>query len=283
MKKVTIPALIEKKKKGIPITFLTAYDYPMALLEEKAEIDIILVGDSIGMTVFGYENTLPVTMDILIEHTKAVRRGAPNCFLVGDMPFMSYQVSIEEAIRNAGRFMKEAGCDAIKLEGGIDVIDRVEAIVKAGIPVMAHIGLTPQSASLLGGFKAQGKTAESALKIIKDAKELEEAGAFAILLEAIPPQVSKIITERSSVPTLGIGAGPYCDGQVLVVHDVLGMFDAFVPKFVKQYANLNRIILDALKEFKRDVEERKFPEEKHSYSLPEEEYKKLLNLLKDLQ
>ncbi len=279
MKKVTIPTLLEKKKNKIPITFLTAYDYPMALLEEKAEIDIILVGDSIGMTVFGYENTLPVTMDILLEHTKAVRKGAPDCFLVGDMPFMSYQVSIEEAVRNAGRFMKEAGCDAVKLEGGIDVLDRVEAIVKAGIPVMAHIGLTPQSASLLGGFKAQGKTAESALKIINDAKSLEKAGAFAILLEAIPPQVSKIITERSKVPTLGIGAGPDCDGQVLVVHDLLGMFDAFVPKFVKKYANLNKIILDALREFKKDVEERKFPEEKHSYSLSDSEYKKLIELI----
>ena len=253
MEKVTIHTLLEKKDKGQPITWLTAYDYPTAQMEEKAGVDIILVGDSIGMTVFGYESTLPVTMDILIPHTAAVRRGAPNVFLMGDMPYMSYQVSVEEAIRNAGRFMAECGCDAIKLEGGREVLDVVRALVRATIPVVGHLGLTPQSIAMLGGFKAQGRNAQTALRIIEDAQALEEAGICILLLEAVPPEVGKIITERARIPVIGIGAGPHVDGQCLVVHDMLGMFEGFTPKFAKKYADIGEQIVKALKGFVEDV------------------------------
>jgi 3-methyl-2-oxobutanoate hydroxymethyltransferase len=274
-KKVTIHTLMQKMRDQEPITWLTAYDYPTAQLEEKAGIDIILVGDSIGMTIFGYDSTLPVTMDLLIPHTKAVRKGAPNAFLVGDMPYMSYQISPQEAIRNAGRFMGECGCDAVKLEGGREVIDTVKALIKATIPVVGHLGLTPQSIAMLGGFKAQGRDADTAIRIIEDAQALEEAGACFILLEAIPPEVSKVITQNAQVPIIGIGAGPHVDGQCLIVHDMLGMFEAFTPKFVKKYANVGEQIVQALEAFKEDVNQGAFPGPEHCYRMPEEEVQKL--------
>jgi 3-methyl-2-oxobutanoate hydroxymethyltransferase len=279
MDKVTIATLMEKKSKRQPITFLTGYDYPMAQMEEKAGIDIVLVGDSIGMTIFGYDSTLPVTMDIMISHAAAVRRGTPNVFLIGDMPYMSYQVSVEEAIRNAGRFMAECGCDAVKLEGGREVLDVVKAIVKATIPVMGHLGLTPQSIAMLGGFKAQGRDARTALRIIEDAQALEEAGISLLLLEALPPEVAKVITGRARIPVIGIGAGPYVDGQCLIVHDLLGMFEAFTPKFVKKYANIGEQIVRALRDFREDVEKGEFPGPEHCYGMPEEELGKLQELL----
>jgi 3-methyl-2-oxobutanoate hydroxymethyltransferase len=279
MKKVTIHTLMDKKKNKQPITWLTAYDYPMAQLEEKAGIDIILVGDSIGMTTFGYESTLPVTMDLMIPHTQAVRKGAPNVFLIGDMPYMTYQVSTEEAIRNAGRFMAECACDAIKLEGGREVLDTVKAMIRATIPVVGHLGLTPQSIGMFGGFKAQGRDASTARRIIEDAQALEEAGVFMILLEGIPPEVARVITERAKIPIVGIGAGPHVDGQCLIVHDMLGMFQAFTPKFVKRYANVGEQIVKALETFKEDVAKGEFPAPEHCYKMPEEEVQKLLKML----
>ncbi|WP_434130981.1 3-methyl-2-oxobutanoate hydroxymethyltransferase [Sporomusa sphaeroides] len=278
--KVTIPYLMEKKAKKEQITMITGYDYPMALLEEKAGIDIILCGDSLGMTVYGFDGTLPVTMDMMIVHSAAVKRGAPNAFVIGDMPFLSYQVSPQEAVRNAGRFMKEANVDCIKLEGGAAMAETVKAIVNAGIPVMGHLGLTPQSTSALGGFKAQGRSAEAACRIIEDAAALEAAGVCSILLEAIPPEVARIITESSKVPIISIGAGIHCDGQLLIVHDMLGFFDRFVPKFVKKYANMNGVILEALLQYKAEVEQGVFPGKEHCYGMPAEELGKLNNMLK---
>ena len=278
--KVTIPYLFEKKAQKEPITMLTCYDYPMALLEEKAEIDIILCGDSLGMTVYGYNGTLPVTMDMMVVHAAAVTRGAPTAFVIGDMPFLSYQVSKEEAVRNAGRFMQEAGTDAIKLEGGTVMAETVRAIVNAGIPVMGHIGLTPQSISSLGGFKAQGRNAESAFRLIEDAEALEAAGAFSILLEAIPPEISRIITEKARIPIISIGAGLPCDGQLLIVHDMLGFFDRFTPKFVKKYADLNGAISQAMQQYKEEVRQQIFPGKEHTYGMPAEEMEKLLKMLK---
>lgn len=278
--KVTIPYLMEKKAKKEQISMLTCYDYPMALLEEKAGIDIILCGDSLGMTIYGFEGTLPVTMDMMIVHSAAVKRGAPNAFVIGDMPFLSYQISPQEAVRNAGRFMKEANVDCIKLEGGAAVAEAVRAIVNAGIPVMGHLGLTPQSTSALGGFKAQGRSAEAAYRIVEDAAILEAAGVCSILLEAIPPEVAKIITERSKVPIISIGAGIHCDGQLLIVHDMLGFFDRFVPKFVKKYANLNGVILEALTQYRDEVEKGVFPTKEHCYGMPEEELSKLKAMVK---
>jgi 3-methyl-2-oxobutanoate hydroxymethyltransferase len=280
MKKVTAHTLIEKKKAKQPITWLTAYDFPMAQFEEKAGIDIILVGDSIGMTTFGFGSTLPVTMDLLIPHTQAVRKGAPNVFLIGDMPYMSYQVCAQEAVRNAGRFMAECGCDAIKLEGGREMLDTIKAIIRATVPVVGHIGLTPQSIAMLGGFKAQGRDADAAVRLIEDAKLLEEAGVCMILVEAVPPEVGKIIAERAQIPIVGIGAGPYVDGQCLIVHDMLGMFEAFTPKFVKKYASIGEQIVTALKEFTQDVARGGFPAPEHCYKMPESEVRKLEELLK---
>ncbi len=274
-KKVTIHTLMEKKNKGEKITFLTAYDYPTAVIEDEVGIDLILVGDSMGMCVYGFDSTLPVTMDMMVNHCKAVRKGAPNSFVIGDMPYMSYQISVEQAVANAGRLMQECGVDGVKLEGGLEMVDRIEAITKAGIPVMGHLGLTPQSASMLGGFKAQGKNVGAALKLMGEAKALEEAGCVSILLEAIPAEVAQLITERASIPILGIGAGPYCDGQVLVVHDLLGFFGGHVAKFVKQYANMNEIIRTALTEYKEEVESGAFPAPEHCYKISEEELEKL--------
>jgi 3-methyl-2-oxobutanoate hydroxymethyltransferase len=227
------------------------------------------------MTVLGHENTLPVTMDEMIHHTKAVARGAKHCLILGDMPFMSYNTSEREAIHNAGRFMKEAGADAVKLEGGVGVKEIVRAIVRGGIPVMGHIGLTPQTISMLGGFKVQGKDAQAAQKIIDDALSLQEAGAFSVLLEAVPAPIAKMVTERLTVPTIGIGAGVHCDGQVLVVHDMLGLFDRFTPKFAKKYVNLSEIILKALDAYKEEVIKGEFPTDQHSFHIDEKELGKI--------
>jgi 3-methyl-2-oxobutanoate hydroxymethyltransferase len=280
MEKVTIKTLMEKKMNHQKITWLTAYDYPTAQMEEKAGIDIILVGDSIGMTIFGYKSTLPVTMDLLIPHTAAVRRGAPNVFLMGDMPYMTYQISVQEAIRNAGRFMAECDCDAVKLEGGREMLDVIKGLIKATIPVVGHLGLTPQSIAMLGGFKAQGRNADNAMKIIEDAKILEEAGICILLLEAIPPEVAKIITERAKIPVCGIGAGPYVDGQCMIVHDMLGMFEAFTPKFAKKYANIGEQIVKALRVFAEETEKGIFPAPEHCYRMPQEEIERLEKMLK---
>ncbi len=274
-KKITIPDIQEKKREGKKITMLTAYDYPTALLVDRAEIDMILVGDSVGMVVLGYETTVPVTMEEMIHHTKAVTRGARFALVVGDMPFMSYNTSVEEAIANAGRFIKEAGADAVKLEGGRNVETVVQAIVRAGISVMGHIGLTPQTIAQLGGFRVQGKTGEAAKKIIDDAKALERAGAFSIVLEAIPAEIARRITETVTIPTIGIGAGIECDGQVLVYQDMIGLFDRFVPKFVKQYSRVGDIMLDSFKQFKEEVEKGIFPGEEHSFGIEEEELERI--------
>ncbi|MCL4426546.1 MAG: 3-methyl-2-oxobutanoate hydroxymethyltransferase [Firmicutes bacterium] len=279
--KVTITTLQAKKARGEKITMLTCYDYPTALLEEKAGVDILLVGDSLAMTVLGHPSTLTATMDVMIVHAQAVRRGAPGAFLIGDMPYMSYQISKKEAIRNAGRFMAEAGCDAVKLEGGRNMAEVVEALTKATIPVMGHLGLTPQSIAQLGGFKAQGRNVDTALRVIEDAKILEEAGAFAILLEAVPPEVGKIITKQASIPIISIGAGPQCDGQLLIVHDMLGFFDAFTPKFVKKYANLNETILQAFREYIDDVTSGRFPASEHFYNMKPGEAARLEAQVKD--
>lgn len=274
-KKITLPDLYRKKQEKKKIVMLTCYDYPTALYMEQAGIDIVLVGDSLGMVVLGYNNTMPVTMEEMIHHTKAVSRGAKSPLVIGDMPFMAYHRNVEDAIWNAGRFIKEGGADAIKLEGGARVAHIVEGIVQAGIPVMGHIGLTPQSITQLGGFVAQGRTSETAKAIIDDAKSLEEAGAFSILLEAIPEEIGKIITERAKIPIIGIGAGKYCDGQLLIVNDLLGMFELFTPKFVKKYANLSEIILNALVNYKKDVENGIFPSKENTYSISPEELEKL--------
>ena len=274
-KKLTPVDIQAMKKQGKKITMLTAYDYPLALLEDRAGIDIILVGDSVAMTVLGYENTLPVTMDEMIHHTKAVVRGAKHPLIIGDMPFMSYNTSDREAVINAGRFMKEGGADAVKLEGGASVKDVVKAIVQGGIPVMGHIGLTPQTISMLGGFKVQGKDAQAAQKIIDDALSLEDAGAFSVLLEAVPAPIAKMVTERLRVPSIGIGAGIHCDGQVLVVHDMLGLFDRFTPKFAKKYVNLSELILKALESYREEVLKGEFPTDQHSFHIDEKELSKM--------
>jgi 3-methyl-2-oxobutanoate hydroxymethyltransferase len=274
-KKMTPVSIQAMKSEGKKICMLTAYDYPTALLEDRAGIDIILVGDSVGNTVLGYENTIPVTMEEMIHHTKAVTRGAKYALIIGDMPFMSYNTSEREAILNAGRFMKEGGADAVKLEGGASVKDIVKVIVKAGIPVMGHIGLTPQTISMLGGFKVQGKDAQAAQRIIDDALLLEEAGAFSVVLEAIPVPIAKRVTERLKIPTIGIGAGIHCDGQVLVVHDMVGLFDRFTPKFVKRYANLSELMLKAFASYKEEVLKGEFPTDQHSYHIDEKELSKI--------
>lgn len=269
MPKVTINTLREKKAKKEPITYLTAYDYPTAILEQKAGIDVILVGDSIGMVIYGYDSTLPVTVDLMMPHVKAVRLGAPDVYLVGDMPYMSYQVSKSEAIRNGGRFMAEGACDAVKLEGGREMAETIRAMVDASIPVMGHMGLTPQAAAQLGGYRVQGKDISTAKKLIEDADILQEAGVSTLLLEAVPAEVTRIITRRASVPVFGIGAGPHCDGQVLVIHDMIGMFDRKPAKFVKKYREVGALISEALGDFKKEVEDGAFPAPEHCYPMPE--------------
>ena len=262
---------MKMKQAGEKLTWVTAYDYPIAHFAEQAGIDMILVGDSLGMVVYGYDSTIPVTMEECLIHCRAVRRGAPNTFVIGDMPFLSYQVSIPDAIRNAGRFLKEASVDAVKLEGGRRVLEQIRGIVDAGILAIGHIGLTPQSSGQLGGFKAQGRTAASAEELIKDALSIEEAGAFALLLEAVPPELSSAITEMLGIPVYGIGAGPDTDGQLLINGDMLGYFEAFTPKFVKKYANLAQVITDAFKEYVDEVHSGRFPGPEHSYSVLKDE------------
>jgi len=275
-KKVTIVDLQRKKEAGEAITMLTAYDYPTGVLVDRADIDIILVGDSLAMVVLGYENTVCVTMDEMLHHCRAVARGAKKPLLVGDMPFMSYQVDVSEAIRNAGRFLKEGSMDVVKLEGGRDMAPTVKAIVDAGIPVMGHIGLTPQSISKLGGYRVQGKDVATAKALIDDALALEEAGAFSLILEAIPSPVAEIISDRVSIPTIGIGAGPHCDGQVLVIHDLIGLFDRFVPKFVKKYADVFPTIIEALNQYRQEVIDGTFPGPEHGYPMSTEAREALL-------
>ena len=265
--RVTIPYLREKKAQKKPIVMLTAYDFPLAGIEDEIGIDMILCGDSLGNTVYGFQGTTQVTMDLMIPHSAAVKRAAPHSFVVGDMPFMSYQSSNETAVLNAGRFLQESCCDGVKLEGGEEMAERVRAISRAGIPVQGHLGLTPQSVSALGGFKARGRDSAGALKLIQDARIIEEAGAFSIILEAIPPEIGRIITERADIPVIGIGAGPYTDGQVLVVHDVLGFFRGRKAKFVKQYCDLNSQIRSALEEYKNDVEMGNYPAAEHCYGI----------------
>jgi len=268
------------KATGEKITVLTAYDYSIARLLDGCGIDMILVGDSLGMVALGYDSTVPVTMDEMLHHARAVGRGVKQAVLIGDMPFLSYQISEADTIHNAGRFLKEAGCDAIKLEGGREVCHTVRAIVRAGIPVMGHIGLTPQTAGQLGGFRVQGKDVESARQLIDAAKALEDAGAFSLVLECIPDALAAMITEQIGIPTIGIGAGNLCDGQVLVIHDLLGMFEKFVPKFVKQYANLAPQIKEAVTTFHQEVKDLRYPDAEHSYSMREEQINMLREALK---
>ena len=283
IKKKTISDINKMVADGEKIVFLTAYDYLTAKYEERAGVDMILVGDSLGMVQLGYDTTFPVTMDDMIRHSSAVRRGAPNTFVVGDMPYMSYQISNELAVENAGRFIKEAGCDCIKLEGaGKQICERIQAISGAGIPVMGHIGLTPQFAAQLGGYKAQGRSADAAMKIIEEAKRIEEAGCWAILLEGIPAVVGKAITERANIPILGIGAGSYTDGQLLIYADMVGYYDDFTPKFVKKFSNVGEELLKGVKAYVSEVKAGTFPEDaKHSYTIKQEEADKLEKLLKD--
>jgi 3-methyl-2-oxobutanoate hydroxymethyltransferase len=269
-KKVTIQDLQAKKETGEHFTMVTAYDYPTGVIVDKAGIDVILVGDSLAMVVLGLPNTVSVTMDEMLHHCRAVARGAHYPLLVGDMPFMSYQADITEAVRNAGRFLKEANMDVVKLEGGAKMAPVAQAIVDAGIPVMGHIGLTPQTVSKLGGFKVQGKDSAAAQQIVDDAVALEKAGCFSIVLEAIPDRLAKLITEKLTIPTIGIGAGPHCDGQVLVTHDMVGLFDRFTPKFVKQYVNIHTQMVEALQQYKSEVESGVFPGPEHSFTIKDE-------------
>ncbi|MBW2501823.1 MAG: 3-methyl-2-oxobutanoate hydroxymethyltransferase [Deltaproteobacteria bacterium] len=265
--KLTIQDIITMKRDGEKISMLTAYDAGFAGLVDGAGIDMVLVGDSLGMVLLGYDSTIPVTMEEMLHHCRAASRGVKRALLVGDMPFMSYQVSESETIRNAGRFLKEAGCDAVKLEGGTEVCDTVSALVRAGIPVMGHIGLTPQTASQLGGYKVQGRDVDSAKRLLQAARNLENAGAFSLVLECIPAQLSEVITGAVTIPTIGIGAGRGCDGQVLVTHDMVGMFEKFIPSFVKQYVNLVPQMKEALAAYHREVKDGSFPDESHSFSM----------------
>lgn len=275
-KKTTIFDIQAKKNRAEPITMITAYDYPTALMVDRAGLDMILVGDSLSMVVLGHATTQPVTMDIMIHHAQAVRRGAKYPLLIGDMPFMSYETDVREAVRNAGRFLKEAEMDAIKLEGGRDRVDAIRAIVSAGIAVQGHLGLTPQSISRLGGFKVQGKDAVSARSVLDDALALQEAGCFSLVLEAVPDRVAEVITKRLKIPTIGIGAGPNCDGQVLVFHDFAGMFDRFVPKFTKKYLDLFTVVNGALEQYCSEVKARSFPGPEHCYSITDQEFDKFV-------
>lgn len=279
VKKITIPDITRRKQQGPPISSLTAYDYPWARLVDQAGIDIILVGDSLGMVVLGYNGTVMVTMEEMLHHSKAVARGVERALIVTDMPFGSYNASHREAISNATRLVKEGGADAVKLEGGTEMAKVAAAIVTAGIPVQGHVGLTPQTATSLGGFKVQGRDARAAKKLYDDALAMEEAGCFSVVLEAIPAPLAAHITKKLSIPTIGIGAGSQCDGQVLVMHDLLGLYDRFTPKFVKQYAKLSRLSLEALTAYKNEVEERRFPEDEHSFAMKEEELAQLLKAL----
>lgn len=275
-KKKSVVDLYKMKKDGIPVAWITAYDFPTASFAEQAEMDMILVGDSLGMVVLGYQGTIPVTMEDCISHCQAVRRGAPNTWVIGDMPFGSYQISDEDAVKNAVRFLKEGDVDCIKLEGGVRVKSRIKAITDAGILVMGHIGLTPQSSGQLGGFKAQGRTIDSARNVIKDALAVQEAGAFALLVEAVPPEVTAYLAKKLTIPVYSIGAG-LCDGQLIISGDMLGKFQAFTPKFVKKYANVAEVETNAFREYIKDVKERKFPADEHVYHITDSmaEFEKL--------
>jgi 3-methyl-2-oxobutanoate hydroxymethyltransferase len=276
-KKTTLPMLFKKVSEEKPITWLTCYDYPTAYLQEQAGIDMILVGDSLGMTMLGYESTLPVTMEDMIRHASAVRRGAPNTFIIGDMPYMSYQPSIETAIRNAGRFMAEASCDAIKLEGGVEMADRIAGIVAAGIPAIGHLGLTPQSVSALGGFRVQGRSAALAKKIVDNAKALEQAGTFMILLEMVPDRVCKLITERAqNCIIMSLGSGPSAHGQLLIYHDMFGLYPRFRPKMAKVFGNAGEVILNGLKQYVSEVSSKAFPQPENWFGMSDEEYDELV-------
>jgi len=273
--KFTVSSFIDFKEKGTKISMLTAYDYSTAKLLDEAGVDTILVGDSLGMVMLGYDDTLKVTMDDMLHHTRAVARGVEKAFVIGDMPFMSYHISVEEAVRNAGRFIKEAGADAVKLEGGTDVLDKITAIVKAQIPVVGHLGLTPQSVNMFGGFKVQGKSEAQAKKLIEEALMLQDAGVSSIVLECVPEKLAKMVSEKLDIPTIGIGAGKYCDGQVLVIQDMLGMYSDFTPKFVKQFADVGSIMKDAVAAYKSEVQAMTFPEEKHTFKIKDEVLDKL--------
>jgi 3-methyl-2-oxobutanoate hydroxymethyltransferase len=279
-KKVILPTLFKKVADSQPITWLTCYDFPTAYLQEQAGIDMILVGDSLGMTMLGYDSTLPVTMEDMMRHTQAVRRGAPNAFLVGDMPYMSYQPSVETAVRNAGRFMAECGCDAIKLEGGASMADRIKGIVDAGIPAIGHLGLTPQSVSALGGFRVQGKSAALAKKIVYDAKALEKAGAFAILLELVPDRLCKLITERAeNCIIMSLGSGPDAHGQLLIYHDMFGLYPKFTPKMAKVFGNAGEVILNGLKQYASEVTNKTFPAPENWFGMKDDEFEELKKML----
>ncbi|TFH08344.1 MAG: 3-methyl-2-oxobutanoate hydroxymethyltransferase [Candidatus Atribacteria bacterium] len=282
-KKHSIHTIQKMKANGDKVAWLTAYDYPTAAFAEAADLDMLLVGDSLGMCVYGYEGTVPVTMDQCIVHCEAVRRAAPHTFVMGDMPFMSYQVSDEEAARNAGRFLKEAGVDAVKLEGGKRVTSRIRAILDAGIVVCGHIGLTPQSSGQLGGHKAQGRTIESARALIEDALAIEATGAHMLLLEAVPPEVAGFIAKKLAIPVFGIGAGPETDGQLIIVSDLIGQFQAFTPKFVKKYANVAQVVTDAMKAYVADVRGGSFPADEHCYHMLKDEIDHLPALTKEFE
>jgi 3-methyl-2-oxobutanoate hydroxymethyltransferase len=263
--KITVPHIVKMKQRGEKITCLTAYDYATARILDEAGVEMLLVGDSLGCVVQGNSNTLAVTMEEMIYHTRAVVRGRKRALVIGDMPFMSYQLNKEQALQNAGRFLKEAGAEAVKLEGGVTMLETIRAIVNAGIPVMGHVGLTPQSVHQFGGYKVQGRDANRREMVLGDALAVEEGGAFAVVLEGIPLDLAREITERLAIPTIGIGAGVHCDGQVLVIHDMLGLFDDFTPKFVKRYADVKSAVSGAVQEFIGDVKGRKFPAEEHSF------------------
>ena len=279
-KKLTLSGFFKKASEGKPITWLTCYDYPTAYFQEQAGVDMILVGDSLGMTMLGYDSTLPVTMDDMIRHAAAVRRGAPNTWIVGDMPYMTYQPSVETAIINAGRFMAEAGCDSVKLEGGASMADRIRGIVDAGIPVIGHLGLTPQSVSSLGGFRLQGKSAETAKKIVNDAKALEEAGVFMILLEMVPDRVCQLITERSNdCLIMSLGSGPYAHGQLLIYHDAFGLYPKFKPRMAKVFADAGKVIREGLELYVKEVTDKTFPAPENWFGMPDDQFEELIKML----
>ena len=273
--RITVSYFMQAKREGRPVTMLTAYDFPMARLVDAAGIDSILVGDSLGNVVLGYGSTIPVTMDDMVHHVKAVTRGVQRALVVADMPFLSYHLSREESVRNAGRMLQEGGAQAVKLEGGQEVADAIRAMVTAGIPVVGHLGLTPQSVLTMGGYKVQGKDEANARKLLDDARAVQEAGAFALVLECVPTSLARLVTESLDITTIGIGAGPYCDGQVLVTHDLLGLYGGNSPKFVKRYVNLNEEIMKALQSYREEVGSRSFPGPEHGFSMPEEVIEKL--------
>jgi 3-methyl-2-oxobutanoate hydroxymethyltransferase len=277
--KVTLTSLYEKMRQAVPITMITCYDYPMADLVEKAGIDMILVGDSLGMTILGYDSTLPVTQDMMMPHVQAVRRGTPNGWLIGDMPYMTYQPSVETAIRCAGRFMAEAACDAVKLEGGQEMADRIRGVVQSGIPCMGHLGLTPQSVSALGGYKVQGRGATQAKKLVDDARAIEDAGCFSILLEMVPDRVCQLITDRASIPIISLGSGPHAHGQLLIFHDMFGLYPKFRPKMAKVYGDAGQVILDGLKRYAAEVTTKEFPQPANWFGMKDDEYAELKRLL----